>query len=153
MSQHGRRSRTANRRQLAAHALIIIFSVVVPSVAFAAGENPATYGPSPSRSHAVAIGNSAIQSRIFHPESARIEWPRALVRGTLTLPGLQPKHGWYTCGYVYELDEKSGLASRNYFLIMIHHSAVALLEIGTTDGIDRPTAICTGLAPKGWVTR
>lgn len=133
--------------------LIASLSVAISAAALAVGEQPPDYGPAPSRSQAVAVGNSAIRKQILDPGSARIDWPRPFVRGTLKLPGLKPERGWYTCGFVNGLDKISGKAARNSFLIMFYRSKVVLLEVGTSDGsgINRASYVCTGNAPKDWV--
>jgi hypothetical protein len=119
--------------------------------AMAAPGNRQLYGPAPSARVSRSIGETAIR-QLSSGIVTRIEWPRALVRATLTLPNSVALHGWYTCGYVYQQGQDSGLKTRNDFLIMFRNDKLTLLEIGTSEGIDRATAVCNGLAPKGWLT-
>ena len=128
----------------------ICIAAIMAVSAAAAQPGASSYGERPHWPRAIAKGNEAIEWRLRPKTKPHIAWPRPFARGTLTLPGLPRLRGWYTCGKL-ELPADADRNIARDVLIMFKGSHLVLLEIASPDGIDRPTTICSGLAPPGWL--
>lgn len=85
----------------------------------------------------------ALRSRLFDPDSARIEWPYGFLSGSWKPAFQKPIEGYWTCGLINAKNRMGGYTgSRSFVAVVSPTSIVQYVETGTGDNFDIISSQC-----------